>query len=287
MTSKLLITGGTGKTGSRVVAQLRKRGFDALIGTRSPKSSSEVHFEWANHACAEEAFAGIRAVYLVAPTDRTDHLAVMRPMLEQALAAGVRRYVLLSSSQLDKGGPMMGEVHDWLSRTVPEWCVLRPSWFMQNFSEGPHQETILSEGAIYSSTGVGRVGFIDANDIATSAVAALTNSTAPNHDVILTGPEALSYEDVAGTLSSVTRRGVEHVGLRVFELEARFKEQGLDPHYAQLLAELDEKIRGGAESRITDGVIRMTGTEPTSFRQFAEEAVARWIPTVSTFPETR
>lgn len=282
MTSKLLITGGTGTTGRRVAEQLRKSGLDPRIGTRSPKRPSEVRFEWADPACAAQAFTDIEAVYLVAPTDRTDHLTIMQPMLERALVAGVRRYVLLSSSLLKPGGPMMGEVHDWLLRTVPEWCVLRPSWFMQNFSEGPHRDTIVSEGAVYSSTGIGRVGFVDANDIARSAVAALTNAVSPNCDVVLTGPQALSYEDLARIISSVACDDVIHVGLEAPELEARFIAQGLGQRYAQLLAGLDEAIRTGVEDRTSDGVLRLTGTEPTSFHQFAKRAASRWIPAART-----
>ncbi|HEV2604757.1 MAG TPA: ergot alkaloid biosynthesis protein, partial [Microvirga sp.] len=69
-------------------------------------------------------------------------------------------------SQFVPGDPMMGEVHAWLATNAPEWAVLRPSWFMQNFSEGPHGRTIREESAIYSATDTGRVGFISADDIA-------------------------------------------------------------------------------------------------------------------------
>lgn len=99
----------------------------------------------------------------------------MKPILEQAMAIGTRRFVLLSSSQLLPGDPIMGEVHAWLADNALEWAVLRPSWFMQNFSEGPHGQTIRDESTIYSATANGRVGFISADNIAEVAVALLTS----------------------------------------------------------------------------------------------------------------
>lgn len=110
MIGPILVTGGTGKTGRRVAARLAAVGIDARVGTRSPHEPQHRRFDWGDLSCAT-AFDGCAAAWLVAPTDRTDHLAVMQPMLEQAMARGVRRFVLLSSSLFELGGPLMGEVH--------------------------------------------------------------------------------------------------------------------------------------------------------------------------------
>lgn len=171
---------------------------------------------------------------------------------------------------------MMGAVHAWLADTASEWAVLRPSWFMQNFSDGPHARTIRDEDAIYSATGSARVGFIDAEDIAAAAVACLTSAEPLNDDMILTGPEALSYEDTTGILSEVTGRTIRHVALSGRELGERFEAQGLPPDYARILADLDEAIRTGIEDRTTDGIARLTGKSPVSFREFAERHSGRW-----------
>ncbi|KXG87025.1 hypothetical protein [Agrobacterium bohemicum] len=61
---------------------------------------------------------------------------------------------------------MMGQIHEYLADHVPEWTVLRPIWFLQNFSHQQHQITIRQENTIYSATGRGRIGFIEAADIA-------------------------------------------------------------------------------------------------------------------------
>lgn len=275
MAERFLVTGGTGTTGRRVAALLAGARTEVRIATRNPKSDQDVWFGWGDPASAD-AFDGCAAAYIVAPTDRTDHLTVMRPILERAIARGTRRFVLLSSSLLEPGDPMMGEVHAWLAAHAPEWAVLRPSWFMQNFSDGPHAGTIREEGTIYSTTGQGRVGFIDADDIAASAVAALTARTPLNADVVLTGPEVLSYDDAASVISEVLGRPVRHAALDRAALTRRFESQGLPPDYADTLSRLDEAIRMGAEDRTTDGVLRLTGQAPASFRSFAEKAGAAW-----------
>ena len=277
MSDRVLVIGGKGTTGQRVARRLEATGAKVAIGTRRPMDARDRSFDWADPASVA-AFDGCSAAYVVAPTDRTDHLDVMRPLLEGAMARDVRRFVLLSSSLLERGGPMMGGVHDWLAGTAPEWAVLRPSWFMQNFSEGPHARTIREEDAIYSATGKARVGFIDAEDIAAAAVACLTSSEPLNDDRILTGPEALSYEDAAGILSEVTGRTIRHVALSTRHMALRFEEQGLPPDYAGILAGLDETIGTGVEDRTTDGVAQLTGNAPRSFQAFATGNVTSWQP---------
>ena len=258
-----------------MASRLSAAGIDVVIGTRTPDGAQDRRFEWSDPA-SSSAFEGCNAVYLVAPTDRTDHLAVMQPLLEEAMGRGVRRLVLLSSSSLGPGGPMMGEVHAWLEKSAADWAVLRPSWFMQNFTEGPQAATIREEGIIYSATGAGRVGFIDAEDIAATAAAALTATTPLNSDVVLTGPDALSYDDTAAIIASAIGRPVHHVSLDPAALTARFVSQGLPADYAKTLTALDLHIAAGSEDCTTSGVEQVTGRRPTSFRAFAHRVLERW-----------
>lgn len=272
---EILVTGGTGKTGRRVADALRAAGHAPRIATRTPIGDGQVRFDWHDRGSAR-AFEATDAVYLVAPTDTTDHLDVMAPLLDRALQAGVRRFVLLSSSLLGLGDPMMGGVHAWLSRNAPEWAVLRPSWFMQNFSEQQHRATIRDEGVVYSAAGEGRVGFIDAEDIAAAAVSALTAPDAPNRDVVLTGPETLSYADVAAGLQKALGRPVRHVGLSREALADRFVHLGYPREYAETLAGLDDLIHSGAEDRTTDGVRQLAARPPRPFTRFLVDNADAW-----------
>lgn len=197
----------------------------------------------------------------------------MLPFLRRAGSTGLRRAVLLSSSAIPAGGPAVGQVHRELPALVEQWAVLRPSWFMQNFTgDAPHARGIRESGAIRTAAGDGRVGFVDAEDIAAVAVRALTDTRSPDTDLVLTGPEALSHDDVAAIISQVTGRAVAHRHLTFEELRDRWAAE-IPLEFATMLAGMDRAIAAGAEDRTTDTVLRLTGRPPGTFRAFAEREV--------------
>lgn len=275
-TMNVLVTGGTGTTGRMVVQGLKKRGVATKVGTRRPSNGDEVLFDWQKPESARAAFAGMDAIYVVAPTNTSDHGAVVLPVLDIARSCGVRRFVLLSASSLEAGGSMMGQIHSYLKDNASEWTVLRPTWFLQNFSQKHHLSTIREENAIYSATGSGRVGFIDASDIARAAVTTLLADHSWNRDFILTGPETLSYSDVASKLTDVLGRTIRHVNLDIGQLVDRYCNGGLDRTYAETLASMDEWIENGHEDRVTEGVHALTKQNPNSADVFMRENRDCW-----------
>ena len=278
MAETILVTGGTGKTGRRVARRLRERGVAARVASRSGTRPDGVRFDWHDPSTFTPALEGIDAIYLVAPVDTTAALTSMRPFLELALRRGTRRFVLLSAASLESGGPMMGEVHAWLATHAPEWIALRPSWFMQNFSESHHLPSIRDEGVIRSATGDGRVGFVDAEDIAAVAVEALLVTAIPNGERVLTGPEALSYDDVARILGDALGRKVRHERLAPDALAAGLRGAGVDAGIAALLAGMDASIAAGSEDRVTDEVRSVTGRPPGSFEAFVQREMSLGRP---------
>ncbi len=272
----ILLTGGTGKTGRRIANQLAATGVTARVAARRPPQDG-VLFDWAVPATFNAALSGVAALYLVAPPGAGEPLVAMEPFLRRALAAGVRRYVLLSSTALPEGGPLMGQVHAFLREAAPEWTVLRPSWFMQNFSEQQHLPTIRDEDAIYTATGDGRVAFVHAGDIAAVAVAALLGRAPGNRDYVLTGPRALSYDEVATVIANAAGRPVMHRRLTEQQMAARLSEvAGVPPKFAAALAAMDTMIANGAEDRVSPDVEMVTGQLPTSFEAFAAENRDSW-----------
>lgn len=277
--SPVLLTGGTGKTGTRIAERLARSGVRARIASRSGRSVSGqegIRFDWAKPETYADALRGVTAIYLVAPANVANPLETMLPFLEKARRGDVRRFVLLSASSLEEGAPMIGRVHAWLRAEVPEWTVLRPTWFMQNFSEQQHLPTIRHEGKIYTATDDGRVPFIDADDIAAAAVETLTSPEPHNRNFLLTGPQALSYDDAADIIAGAAGRSVRHVKLSEAELAQRWTAAGLEPEYAAALAAMDTAIAGGSEDRVSDAVSTLTDAAPRSFQTFVAENAARW-----------
>ncbi|WP_329060996.1 NAD(P)H-binding protein [Streptomyces sp. NBC_01429] len=274
-----LVIGATGTTGSRTAARLVASGRRVKAAGRraAPVPGAEpVRFDWYDPDSHAGALDGVDRVYLIPPLGDPDPAAVMLPFLQRARAAAVRRAVLLSSSAIPEGGSAVGKVHQALPGLFDEWAVLRPSWFMQNFTgTHAHALSIRENGTIRTAAGNGRVGFVDADDIAAVAVRALTDDRAPNTDPVLTGPEALGYDDIARITTEVTGRPVTHRQLSYEEMRDHLTAAGIPPEFAAMLAGLDRAVAAGAEDRTTDAVQRLTGRPPRGFRDVAERERAR------------
>ncbi|MFD9866530.1 NAD(P)H-binding protein [Streptomyces niveus] len=268
-----LVIGATGTTGSRVASRLAAGGHRVKAAGRRASTvagARSVHFDWADPTTFDTALSGTDRVYLVPPIGSSEPATVMLPFLERARTAGVRRAVLLSSSAIPAGGPATGRIHEALPGLFDEWAVLRPSWFMQNFTgDHPHARSIRADGTVSTATGEGRVGFVDADDIAAVAVHALTDDRAPNTDLVITGPQALSYGDIAAVVTEVTGRAVTHRQLSYEQMRDHLA-SAMPVEFAAMLAGLDRAIAEGSEDRTTDTVHRLTGRPPGTFRAFAE-----------------
>ncbi|UXY25480.1 NmrA family NAD(P)-binding protein [Streptomyces sp. HUAS TT20] len=277
-TRTTLVIGATGTTGSRTAARLIAAGHRVKAASRraGPLPGAEpVRFDWYDPTTYADALTGADRLYLVPPVGDTNPAAVMLPFLRQARAAGAHRAVLLSSSAVPEGGPGVGAVHQALRGLFHQWAVLRPSWFMQNFTgTHVHGRSIREHGTILTAAGSGRVGFVDADDIAAVAVRALDDDPAPDTDLVLTGPEALSHDDVAAVVTEVTGRPVAHHNLTYEQLRDRLA-ASIPLEFAAMLADMDRAISRGAEDRTTDTVGRLTGRPPHSFRAVAERELTR------------
>ncbi|MFB7087746.1 NAD(P)H-binding protein [Streptomyces sp. NPDC056296] len=272
-TGTTLVIGATGTTGGRTAGQLVAAGHRVKAASRraTPLPGAEpVRFDWHDTTMHDAALDGADRVYLIPPLGDSDPAAVMVPFLRRARAAGVRRAVLLSSSAVPEGGPAVGAVHRALPGLFDEWAVLRPSWFMQNFTgTHAHAVSVRKDGTILTAAGSGRVGFVDADDIAAVAVHALTDDHTPRGDLILTGPEALGYDDIAAILTQAGGRPVVHRRLTHEQLRDRLATL-VPPEFAAMLADMDSAIARGAEDRTTDTVRRVTGRPPHGFREVLE-----------------
>lgn len=274
---RILVTGATGKTGRRLVSLLKAAGVDHLAASRSPGGDPAARvFDWLAPATHDAILEAATALYVVFPVVDQDPAGQVIEFCGKALSRGVRRIVLLSGSLAPEGGPRMGQLHAWLRANAPEWAVLQPSWFMQNFIEPFSTPSIRDEGVIYSAAGSGRLGFVDVQDIARSAFGALTTEAAPNRAFVLTGPEALSYDDVAAKISRAAGHAVRHVSLSPEAYTQHLIANGFGKGTARTLAWMDGLIADGAEDRVTDGVLSASGAPPSAFDAFASANAQAW-----------
>ncbi len=264
----VLVIGATGTTGRPLVAALRAAGAEARPAGRRPGPDG-VFFDWADPGTHGAALRGADRLYLVAPVNSLDPMPSVDPFLAAARVAGVRRAVLLGSLAVLRGaaGP------DHLRRAVerfPEGAVLRPSGFMQNtLGRHPVAVDIREHGVIRSAAGDGRLGWIDAADIAATAATLLLAEEPPAcSEYLLTGPEALSYTELAAVLTEVTGRPVRHLPVSAGERTAQFRAAGMSAAVATALAGFDTDIAAGTEQLLTATVAEVTGRPPRSFRDF-------------------
>ncbi|MFJ7849229.1 ergot alkaloid biosynthesis protein [Peribacillus sp. NPDC097224] len=274
--TRILLTGGQGKTSSRIAQLLQDQDYLIRRAGRSfPKPGDEqvgehIPFDWFDDSNHDDVLQDVHAVYLVAPASLHPEEAMI-PFIRRALDASVRRFVLLSSASIPEDGPVFGGVHRYLHDHAPEWAVLRPSYFMQNFTEPSHGHghSLRHSGHIYTAAGDGKVGFVDADDIAAVGFHALTDKEPHNREHIITGPESLTYDDVAGVIRSVTGLEAKHIRVTPEQLTERHKAAGLPDNYAEYLAGMDVRIcLEGMENQITDTVFRVAGREPRYLEQF-------------------
>ncbi|TFK62486.1 NAD(P)-binding protein [Pluteus cervinus] len=250
----ILVTGGTGKTGTSLVKKLHDAGHSVLVASRSgsaPEGIKGVKFDWANPSTYENPFnadSNIDKIYLI-PLSTIDTLTAVKPFIDLAVSKGVKRFVLLSASPVGLGGPATGKVHEYLDGLEGvEYAALRPTWFFENFATSL-LPNLRDRDEIVTATQDGKIPFIAVDDIVDAAVHALTTPKIENTDLLILGPDLLSYDQVAEIFSGVLGRKITHRRVTVAELSDILKGYGIPNDVANMLATLDGAIAQGAEEK--------------------------------------
>jgi uncharacterized protein YbjT (DUF2867 family) len=270
----ILLLGGTGKTARRLAPRLRAAGATVRTAARA---DADVRFDWDDPSTHDAALVGVDAVYVVSPTMRLDHAPTVIAFLDRAQAAGVTHVTMLSARGVDHAPPeaaLRAIELDLLRRDGLTVAILRPGWFMQDFSEYVFEPSITADGALVAPTGDGAEPFVHVEDIAD--VAAITLLERRAGEFTLSGPEALTFAEVAERISRAAGRTVTHVDPPVAEWVAAATDLPAD--YAGLLGMLFDTIRAGTLASVTDDVERVTGHAPRTFDDYLADpaAVATW-----------
>jgi uncharacterized protein YbjT (DUF2867 family) len=268
----ILVTGGTGKTGRRVVRLLRERG----VAARAASRSGEVPFDWSDRSTWEPALRGVTGLHLVAPHLGGPQAAKdIAAFARQAAEAGARRAVLVSVPE--SGGPDQEHVlvaERALGDAGLRWTVLRLRWFFQNFSEDFLRDPVLG-GEVRLPAGEGKEAFVDADDIAAVAVAALTGNGHGGQTYELTGPRLMTFADAVADIADATGRDIRYVPLSAGAYADEQRAQGVPEEWVQLSVDLYAHVRSGGLGTLTDDVRRVLGRPPRDFTEYARTAAAQ------------
>jgi uncharacterized protein YbjT (DUF2867 family) len=265
-----LVLGATGKTGRRVTHRLEARGVSTRVGSRS----GEPPFDWEDKATWAPALRDVESVYvsyfpvLAVP----GALAAVRSFAELAVKSGVRRLVLLSG----RGEEEAQRTELAVQEAGAEWTIVRCEWFSQNFSENYLLDPILG-GEVVLSAGDIPEPFVDADDIADVAAAALTEAGHAGQIYELTGPRLLTFAEAIGEIAEVTGRKIRYLPVSVEEYASLLAEQDVPAEFVWLLTYLFSEVLDGRNAYLTGGVQRALGREPKDFTVYACEAAATGI----------
>jgi uncharacterized protein YbjT (DUF2867 family) len=282
----ILVTGALGNIGRLVVAGLERRGLSVRAADVNPQALAEafgspveaVRFDFTDPTSWPAAFTGVEVMFLMRPPQLSNIARDMVPALEAAKAAGVAHVVLLSL-QGAEGNKVVphAKIEAWLRGSGLRWTFVRPSFFMENLS-GTHVSDIRDRDEILVPAGRGATAFVAASDVADVAVVALAD---PERHAGLawtpTGPQALTYEQVAETLTRILGRTIFYPrpGALRYAVHAK-RVLGMPWAMVGVTTAIYTVARLGRSGGLTDDVRTVTGHEPVAFADWAADHADRW-----------
>lgn len=268
-----LVLGSNGKTGSRVAQRLTANGIPVRYGSRSANPP----FDWEHEETWVPAAQGVRAVYLTYFPDLAVPGAVqsVARFTRVLVGQGVERIVLLSG----RGEPEAQAAEQVIRESGLEWTIVRASWFAQNFSENYLLEPVIDGEVVLPAGNVGEP-FIDADDIAEVAAAALSEAGHAGQLYEVTGPRLLTFADAVAEISVATGRDIRYVQVSPEEYKHALEAIDIPQGFVWLLDYLFTTVLDGRNAYVADGVQRALGREPRDFRDYARRTAATgiWVP---------
>ena len=260
-----LVLAGTGKTGRRVAQRLTALGRPVRIGSRS----GQPPFDWEDAWTWPAALDGAGSAYIAYYPDISVPGAAdaVGGFARLAVAHGVSRLVLLSG----RGEPAAEEAEQVVRDSGAALTVIRATWFAQNFSEDYLLDQVRS-GLVVLPAGDTPEPFVDADDIADVAVAALTDDRHIGEVYELTGPRLLTFAEAVAEIAVACDRDVRYLAIAIEDFAPRALADGTPVEVVELMCYLFGEVLDGRNAHIADGVWRALGRPPRDFREYARDA---------------
>jgi len=279
---KILVIGATGNVGAEIVKQLSAHDVTIVAATRNPESqTANTHLSWRAFEVEKKQdlsglFEGVDRVFLMSPAGYAEQDKVLAPLIEAAQQFNVQKVVMMTAIGVDASDDIpLRKAELQLQQSGLNYAIIRPNWFNQNFQTF-WLGTILAEKKIFVPAGLGKTSFIDIQDIAACAVALLTSDQSENQAYLLTGPQALNYQDAADLISSVSGQNIHYQDIKPPLFKESLLQAQLPEVYAALLVDLFDFVRAGYVSSVSDDVEKLIGRPPIAFKTYAESSQHFW-----------
>ena len=284
----IVVTGATGNAGSQVVRALAGRSGRVRAFVRDPGRARQVLGEDAELAVGDFADpASVRAALdgadalLLSCADDPRRVGWETAAIDAAVAAGVRRIVKLSAAAAEPGSPVAfwdwhGQVERHLRACGTDWVILRASWYMSNLLVAA--SGVAAEGRLYAPAGQARIAMIDPRDVGAAAAAVLSGAGHEGQSYLLTGPRAITYDEVAAGLSAATRSRVEFVDVPGDAACQAMIGDGMPGFVAEQIVAMFARLRQGMATQVSPDVEALTGSAPRDFASFATDHARLFAP---------
>lgn len=298
MTSErtLFVTGASGHLGRRVVELLLEKEAGKIVaGTRQPEKLADLaargvtvrHADFDDPKGLETALAGVDRVLIIS-TDAIDRpgrrLAQHKAAVAAAAAAGVKHAVYTSMPNPETSPVVFAPDHlgteQALQASGMSWTILRDCWYTEYLI--PTLAPAVASGQLIAATGQGGAPYVTREDCAQDAAAALASSDTRNRTFNITGPDLVTYAELAKLASEFTGRTVTFVPVEPAERIAQLIAAGTPEPIAKLLVSSQIAIAQGKMGTPTNAVKELTGREPVSVREFLSVHRAALLPAAQT-----
>jgi NAD(P)H dehydrogenase (quinone) len=285
---KILVTGATGNIGSRLVENLKEKNLEVIAGVSSlskggrfmKQAIDTTIINFTRPETLETALEGVERLFLLLPL--AEPMATWgRQVIAAARQAGVQFILRSSGLGADPDtGYELGKIHGLIDQDLREsgipFAIIRPNSFMQNYVNF-FGAMIRDRQALYLAQGQGRISLIDVRDIAAAAAAILADPGSHRQQAYdLTGPEALTNEEIAGIISRVLGKTVTYQDIDAESYRQGLLSLGVPEWNIRVLESLNRRIKLGLTAEVNSQVRMLTGKTAIPFSRFAEDHSAFW-----------
>ena len=280
MAQRILITGASGVLGRALVTAFAEAGLPVRQAVRNLEKAKpgvdSVRLDYTEPATFGPALTGSGGLLLMAPPLDPNAPAELRPVVARAKEAGVQHVVFISAfgANHNEQAALRIVEHLVMNSGIP-YTILRPHFFMENFSEGFLAGGIKGQNGIFLAAGDGKTSFISVRDIAAVALAAFQRPLT-GQELDLTGPEALDHSQAAKIISEASGRPVAYHALTEEQMVAGARAIGMPEPAIGYMTVLYGAVRAGYAAGVTPDFEKVTGRRPTTFQEFAQANAAAW-----------